>query len=155
MKEKFFRPEIMDKSLTRTRKTPFEVGGRRSTSGRADVRRVSFAASENLQLASHPAKPAFHRIKYVFELCHPGKPPFHRMKRRFCSRKVNCPKKNVSSTQGSPPGPLIRGCSLDELVVDYELFERGVQGVGYVEQPFGDKLSLAIFESPVALSVHS
>ena len=47
------------------------------------------------------------------------------------------------------------GCSLDELVVDYELFERGVQGVGYVEQPFRDELSLSIFESPVALSVHS
>ena len=32
MKEKFFRPEIMDKSLTRSRKTPFDLGCSRDTS---------------------------------------------------------------------------------------------------------------------------
>ena len=40
MKEKFFRPEIMDKSLTRSRKTPLESGCRRGTSVRADIKKV-------------------------------------------------------------------------------------------------------------------
>ena len=112
MKEKIFRPENMDKSMTPDLREPAihpegnaifgYDGGNHFVRKEGPVRGVSFAVSENLQLASHPAKPAFHRMKYVFELCHPGKQPFHRMKQHFCSRKVNCPKKNVSSTQGFP-----------------------------------------------------
>ena len=95
MKEKIFRPENMDKSMTPDlRKSAIHPegnaifgydGGNHFVRKEGPVRGVSFAVSENLQLASHPAKPAFHR-----------------MKQHFCSRKVNCPKKNVSSTQGFP-----------------------------------------------------